>query len=316
MNGVSIFPFEASTVAVRTDHIFLGLLAASVAVLVLVTGLIVTFSVRYRKGSKASRADLPEVLSKEFEIGWTAATAFLFLFIFWWAGSAQLKGLRAPKTAIEMHVVAKQWMWKTQAASGVREINALHVPVGMPIRLVMTSQDVIHSFYVPAFRIKQDVLPGRYTETWFQATKPGVYPLYCAEYCGTDHSAMLGKVTVMTPEDYGRWTAAQPQPDDLSGQGKALFQQLGCASCHGPNAAGRVAPNLAGVFGSHVMLSDGRIVLADEGYLRDSIVLPDKDIVAGYPPVMPSFSKSVDEEGLVTLVAYLKSLSGRSGDGS
>lgn len=316
MNGVSIFPFQASTLAVHTDHIFLGLLAASLAVLFLVTGLVVFFSVRYRKGSKASRADLPEAMSREFEIGWTAATLFLFLFIFWWAGSSQLKGLRAPKGSLEMHVVAKQWMWKAQQASGIRELNALHVPVNLPVRLVMTSQDVIHSFYVPAFRIKQDVLPGRYTETWFKATKPGVYPLYCAEYCGTDHSTMLGQITVMTPEDYGRWTASQPQPDDLAGQGKALFEQLGCASCHGPNAAGRVAPNLAGVYGSHVMLADNRIVTADEGYLRDSIVLPDKDIVAGYPPIMPSFSKSVDEEGLVSLVAYIKSLSGPSGDGS
>ena len=314
--GLSIFPSEASTLAVHTDRIFFGLLAVSVAVIALVTTLVVVFSIRYRKGSKASRADLPEVMSREFEIGWTAATAFLFLFIFWWVGSSQLSGLHAPRNAIEMHVVAKQWMWKTQHTGGAREIDALHVPVGIPVRLVMTSQDVIHSFYVPAFRIKQDVLPGRYTETWFQASKPGVYPIYCAEYCGTDHSAMLGEVTAMTPEAYGRWTVTQPEADDLAGQGKALFARLGCASCHGPQAAGRVAPNLNGVYGSHVLLSDGRIVTADEGYIRDSIVLPDKDVAAGYPPIMPSFSKSVDEEGLVSLVAYVRSLSSSSGDGS
>ena len=304
-----LFPIEAATRASVTDHIFLGLLLASLAVILLVTGLIVVFSVRYRKGSGASRADLPAAMSREFEIGWTVATLLLFVFVFWFAASSQLVGLRPPKGAMEIHVVAKQWMWKVEHPSGVREIDALHAPMGVPVRLIMTSQDVIHSFYVPAFRMKQDVLPGRYTETWFNATRPGVYPLLCAEYCGTDHSAMLGKVVVMTPEAYGRWTTAQPQPDNLAGQGAGLFAHLGCASCHGPRAPGRVAPDLHGVYGSRVLLADGRVVVADEDYLRDSIVLPDKDVVAGYPPIMPSFARSTDEESLVALVAYIKSLS-------
>jgi cytochrome c oxidase subunit 2 len=278
------------------------------AIMVLVTVLIVVLSIRYRKGSKASRAPMSELVSREFEIGWTAATLFLFLFVFWFAASAQLRGLNAPPGAMEVHVVAKQWMWKIQHPNGAREIDALHVPVGVPVRLVMTSQDAIHSFYVPAFRIKQDVLPGRYTEEWFKATRPGVYSLFCAEYCGTDHSLMKGQVVVMTPEAYGRWASVQPQADDLATEGEHLFDRLGCASCHGPHAPGRIAPDLHGVYGSRVLMSDGRVVQADESYLRDSIVLPDKDVVAGYPPIMPSFSKSVDEEELVALVAYLKSL--------
>lgn len=315
MNLSGIFPVEAATRAVSTDRIFFGLLAISVAVIALVLALVVGFSIRYRKGSSASRADLPEIMKSEVEIGWTVATFFLFLFIFWWVGSSQLSGLNPPPNAMEIHVVAKQWMWKIEHPSGVREIDALHVPVGVPVRLVMTSQDVIHSFYVPAFRMKQDVLPGRYTQTWFDATKPGTYPLECAEYCGTDHSRMMGEIVVMSPADYGRWTAAQPQPDDLAAQGAGLFAKLGCGGCHGPATSVGHAPDLHGVYGSKVLLGDGRVVTADEGYLRDSIVLPDKDVVAGFQPIMPSFAKAVDEEGLVKLVAYLKTLSTRKEGG-
>jgi cytochrome c oxidase subunit II len=276
-----------------------------------VLSLIVGFSVRYRKGSSASRADLPELIKSEVEIGWTAATFFLFLFIFWWVGSSQLTNWNPPKNAEEVHVVAKQWMWKTQYPNGIREINSVHAPVGTPVRLVMTSQDVIHSFYVPAFRMKQDVLPGRYTQTWFNATKPGVYPLECAEYCGTDHSRMLGEITVMSPADYGRWVASQPQPADLAAQGQQLFSRLGCSGCHGPNVPAANAPNLHGLYDAQVQLADGRAVRADEGYLRSVIVAPDQHVPAGYQPVMPSYAKAVDEQGLVALVAYIKSLSTR-----
>ena len=311
MNGIQVFPVEASTGAVHTDHLFFGLLGASTVVILLVLTLVIVFSARYRKGSKAKRGDLPEVMSREFEIGWTAATLFLFLFIFWWAGSSQLRGLNPPANAMEIHVVAKQWMWKVEHPSGVREIDALHAPVGRPVRLVMTSQDVIHSFYVPAFRMKQDVLPGRYTETWFQATRPGVYPLLCAEYCGTDHSQMLGQIFVMTPQAYGQWTAAQPQPDDLAAQGGKLFTTLGCGSCHGQHAAAGAAPNLQGLYESQVVLAGGRTVTADESFLRSAIVEPDRNVPAGFQPVMPSYAKAADEEGLVSLVAYIKSLANR-----
>ena len=311
--GLPIFPVEADARSVVTDHLFFGLLGLSVAIILLVVSLVVVFSVRYRRGSGAKRGELPEIVSKEFESGWTVATFFLFLFVFWWVSSSQLSGFKAPADALEIHVVAKQWMWKTQHPSGVREINALHAPTGVPVRLVMTSQDVIHSFYVPAFRMKQDVLPGRYTETWFKASKPGTYPLYCAEYCGTDHSQMLGEVVVMRPADYGRWTAAQPQPNDLAGQGGAVYRSLGCGGCHDPAGPNHNAPSLGGLYGQQVMLSDGRRALVDETFLHQAIVQPDRNAVAGYPAAMPSYAKAIDEEGLTALIAYLKSLPAHAG---
>ena len=207
MNPIFSLP-EASTHAERVDHIFYGLLLLSGSTMLVVFAFIVILAIRYRRGSAAKRGPLPEIVSREFEIGWTSATLFLFAFLFWWAASADLNSLAAPADALEIHVVAKQWMWKTQHPNGAREINALHVPVGKPVRLVMTSQDVIHSFFVPAFRVKQDVVPGRDTEIWFQATKTGVFPLLCAEYCGTDHSMMRGRIVVMRPEDYAEWLTA------------------------------------------------------------------------------------------------------------
>jgi cytochrome c oxidase subunit 2 len=311
MNGLPLFPVEASTRAVATDHIFFGLLGLSLVIIVLVLSLVVAFSIRYRRGSSAKRGELPKIVSKEFEIGWTAATFFLFLFIFWWVSSSQLSGFKAPPGALEIHVVAKQWMWKTQHPSGVREINALHAPMGVPVRLVMTSQDVIHSFYVPEFRMKQDVLPGRYTETWFKATKPGVYHLECAEYCGTDHSRMLGQVVIMRPEDYGRWTAAQPQPENLAGQGGALYRKLGCGACHDAASTTRNAPSLQGLYGQQVQLADGRVALVDENFLHDALTQPDKTVPAGYAQIMPSYAQATDEEGLAAMIAYLKALPAR-----
>ena len=231
MNSSFSLP-DASTHAVRVDHIFYGLLVLSGLTMLVVFGLVIVLAVRYRRGSSAKRGPLPEIVSREFEIGWTIATLFLFVFLFWWAASADLSGLSAPANALEMHVVAKQWMWKTQHSNGAREINALHVPVDRPVRLVMTSQDVIHSFYVPAFRVKQDVLPGRDTEIWFRATKTGVFPLLCAEYCGTDHSMMRGQIVVMRQEDYADWLGKQPPGDDLGHEGERLFVTQGCSGCH------------------------------------------------------------------------------------
>jgi cytochrome c oxidase subunit 2 len=308
-----LMPETASFQAARTDLIYFALLGLGGAVLLLVLGLVITFAIRFRRGSKADRRELGAVVSREFEIGWTATTLFIFLFLFWWAGSAQLSALVAPQNAIEVHVVAKQWMWKTQHANGAREINELHAPLGVPVRLVMTSQDVIHSFFVPAFRMKEDVVPGRYTETWFQATKLGVFRLLCAEYCGTDHSRMIGRIVIMTPEDYARWLGAQPQGDDLAHEGEALFVSHGCTGCHAPSSAVH-APNLAGLYGRTVPLADGRTVVADEAYLRDSILQPRRDIAAGYEPIMPSFSGILSDDEIQSLVAYIRSLSAAAQD--
>jgi cytochrome c oxidase subunit 2 len=299
---------EATTYAQRVDEIFYGLLILSGLTLLLVFSLVIILAIRYRRGSAAKRGPLPEIVSREFEIGWTAATLFLFAFLFWWAASADLGSLAAPADALEIHVVAKQWMWKTQHPSGAREIDALHVPVDKPVRLVMTSQDVIHSFFVPAFRIKQDVVPGREAEIWFQATKTGVFPLLCAEYCGTDHSMMLGRITVMRQEDYADWLTKQPEGDDLAHVGAKLFVSQGCSGCHA-EASTVHAPKLAGLYGGIVQLSDGRQVKADDGYIRDSIVLPKRDIVAGYEPVMPSYAGLLNDGEIQSLTAYIRSIS-------
>jgi cytochrome c oxidase subunit II len=298
---------EASTHAVRVDQIFYGLLLLSGLTLLLVFGLVLVLSIRYRRGSTAKRGPLPEIVSREFEIGWTAATLFLFAFLFWWATSADLGSLAAPVGALEIHVVAKQWMWKTQHPNGVREIDALHVPVDKPVRLVMTSQDVIHSFFVPAFRVKQDVVPGREAEIWFQATKTGVFPLLCAEYCGTDHSIMMGRITVMRQEDYADWLTKQPEGDDLAQAGAKLFVSQGCSGCHA-QASKVHAPQLGGVYGGIVQLSDGRAIKADDDYIRDSILQPNRDIVAGFEPIMPSYSGLLDDGDIQSLVAYIRSM--------
>jgi cytochrome c oxidase subunit II len=309
------FTAQASDYAVRVDTLFALLSIISGAVVALVAGLITYFLIRYHRGSRAPRGETPERLDREIEIGWTAATFFSFLFLFWWAASDQLSALVTPKNPLEIHVVAKQWMWRIQHPSGAREIDELHVPANTNVQLVMTSQDVIHDLYLPALRLKQDVLPDRYTSLSFNATKTGVFHLTCAEFCGTDHSVMAGRLVVVTPDEYARWNAAQPEGDDLAHQGERLFHSLGCSGCHAPGATVH-APDLHGLYGRPVQLSDGRTVAADEAYLRDCILLPDKNRVAGFPPVMPNFTGSLDEAQVVTLVAYIKSLGAAASTGS
>jgi len=308
---MSVFmPEAASAQAVQTDQIYYVLLALSGAVIALVGALILIFSIRYRRGSKAKRGALPPIMSKEFEIGWTSATLFLALFIFWWVSSSQLSALVAPKNALEIHVVAKQWMWKTQHSNGAREINELHVPLDTPVRLVMTSEDVIHSFFVPAFRMKQDVLPGRYTETWFRATKLGVFHLFCAEYCGSEHSRMTGRIVVVQKDAYARWLAAQPEGDGLAKEGETVFRERGCSGCHSGTSKVH-APDLNGLYGHKVQLADGRTVTADEAYLRDSMLKPRQDVAAGFEPIMPSYAGILSDGEIISLTAYIRSLSGK-----
>ena len=303
-----LMPETASTQAESTDRIYYLLLGVSSVIILVVLALVIGFAIRYRRGSKAPRGELPAFFSREFEIGWTSATLVLALFLFWWAASSQLSVLVAPKDALEIHVVAKQWMWKTQHANGAREINELHAPIDTPVRLVMSSQDVIHSFFIPAFRMKQDVVPGRYTETWFNATKPGVFHLFCAEFCGTDHSRMTGRIVILSKEDYGRWLTAQPQGDNLASLGAALFQARGCSGCHADTSKVH-APKLSGIYGRPVQLASGKSVIADDAYLRDSMVLPKRDIAAGYAPIMPSYQDVLSDGEIQSLTAYIRSLS-------
>jgi cytochrome c oxidase subunit 2 len=306
--NLTAYTSEASQHAHLIDRIFYGLLALSAVITLIVFILALGFAIRYRRGSNAPRAPLPVLMQREFEIGWTSATLFLFLFIFWWAASAELSALTAPAHALEIHIVAKQWMWKVEQPSGVQEINELHVPVGKPVLLSMTSQDVIHSLFLPALRIKQDVLPDRSTYLWFTATKTGTFGLLCAEYCGTDHSGMTGRIVIMPEASYAQWIAAQPQMAGLAQEGEVLFRRFGCSGCHAPGSAVH-APDLDGLFGRSVHLSDGRTVTADEAYLRDSIFQPGRDLVAGFEPVMPSYQGTIDETQMIRVLAYLKSLS-------
>jgi len=227
--------------------------------------------------------------------------------MFAWGANIFFKESRPPKDAMQIYVVAKQWMWKLQHMEGQREINELHIPVGRPVKLTMTSEDAIHSFFVPAFRTKQDVVPGRYSTTWFTATKPGKYHLFCAEYCGTKHSGMTGWIYAMEPQDYQAWLSGGRSFGSLAENGEKLFQDLACGNCHKADGSGR-CPSLVGLYGRSVQLADGRYVNADEAYLRESILQPNAKIVAGYQPLMPTFQGQVTEEGVLELIEYIKSL--------
>ena len=230
--NLSAFTTEASTHAAWIDTIFYALVALSVLITLIVLGLVIGFSLRYRRGSDAKRGPLPKLVQREFELGWTSATVFLFLFIFWWAAASQLSALTPRQRTLEINVVAKQWMWKVEQPSGVREINEIHLPAGKPIQLSMTSEDVIHSMFLPALRLKQDVLPDRYTYLWFTADKTGIFNLTCAEFCGTSHSRMNGRIVIMQQAAYAQWIAAQPQTTGLASEGEALFRSFGCSGCH------------------------------------------------------------------------------------
>jgi len=230
--------------------------------------------------------------------------------LFGWAAELYFHEERVPSGAMELSAVGKQWMWKVQHPEGNREINELHVPLGRDVKITLASQDVIHSFFLPAFRIKRDVIPGYYTTEWFRGTRLGEYHLFCAEYCGTKHSAMVGKVIVMAPAAYEQWLAAGRPDSTLSQAGERRFRELGCSGCHVGNSIVR-APPLEGIYGKPVPLEGGGFALADEGYLRDSILLPNSKIVAGYQPLMPTFQGKVSEEELLELVAYIKSLANK-----
>jgi cytochrome c oxidase subunit 2 len=307
MIGFKTWLPEASIDAQKVDIAFFSVFAIAAIIFIALFVLLVVFSVRYRRGSVAERGPLPPLLRREIEIGWTTATAFVAIFIFWFFVGGYHLPPRAATNQLEIHVVAKQWMWKTEHPDGAREIDALHIPVDTPIRLVMTSQDVIHSFYVPAFRLKQDVLPVRSSELVFTPNRTGVFHLFCAEFCGTQHSHMTGEVDVLTQPAYAAWLKAQPHGDSLVQRGEALYGKFGCGACHG--ASSRVhAPKLAGLFGSTVPLQSGRQVTADDAYLRSAILQPHDNVVAGYAPIMPSYASVADPAAVEALIAYLKSL--------
>jgi cytochrome c oxidase subunit 2 len=286
--------------------VYIFLVDLSAVMTLAIFAAIAIFGVKYRRRHDREAHQIEGSLI--LEITWSVIPLGIFMVIFGWGAVIYFHMRTPPRDATEVYVVGKQWMWKVQHQEGQREINELHVPVDRDIKLIMTSQDVIHSFFIPAFRIKQDVIPGRYTTLWFRATTPGTYHLFCAQFCGTDHSGMIGQVVVMNPADYQTWMSGGTVSGSLAQNGETMFQQLGCSTCHRFDVQGR-GPNLKGVYGKPVQLQDGRNVLADDNYVRESILNPTAKIVSGFQPIMPSFQGQVSEEQLNALVAYVKSLS-------
>ena len=299
-----LWPARASAGAANVDALYIFLVLLSAFMCLAIFTLIIVFAVKYRRrpGVQAEQIEGSNAL----EITWSVIPFFIFVFIFAWGAIIYFRERTPPRDAAEVYVVAKQWMWKLQHEEGQREINELHVPVGRDVKLIMTSQDVIHSFYVPAFRIKQDVLPGRYTTVWFHATKPGTYHLFCAEYCGTQHSGMIGSIIVLEPAQYQAWLSGGPAMP-LAESGQKLFSEMGCSTCHRSDVQGR-GPNLVGVFGKPVALEDGRTLTADENYLRQCILNSRGQVVKGFPAIMPVFQGQLSDEQVNALVAYIKSL--------
>jgi cytochrome c oxidase subunit 2 len=334
---------RASQWAGRVDALFLTLLALSLAVGVALATLVIVYVVRYRRGHPAVRRAHYEH-EERLEVLWTALPMLLFLGLFVWGAKIYLDMSHPPADALDIYAVGKQWMWKFQHPSGRAEINTLHLPLGRPVRVVLASEDVIHSFYVPAFRVKKDAVPGLYTDVWFTPTRVGRYRLMCAEYCGADHARMQGFAVVESESDYAAWAAhGAGERTGLAAEGEALFASLGCGGCHGTRvpsaaavsdggsaaipvaqagpaatddgsaaaAAGQAstvrAPSLAGIYGRRIPTSAG-LVAADESYLRDSILVPDRIVTAGYDPVMPAYGTQLDDADVTKLIAYLKTL--------
>ena len=306
MPEIPISPDQASTIGQQIDWILLALVGLSLLFAIPIVVTIISFVIKYRRGKKADRSHRLYDSAK-LEFTWTFIPFVLAMIMFGWAAVVYYNYAIPPANAIQIYVVGKQWMWYVQQPSGKIEINALHVPVDQPVKLIMTSQDVIHDFSVPAFRVKQDVLPGRYTTLWFQATKTGDYHLFCNQYCGTDHSKMTGTVTVMTQQDYQTWLGGAVPGESMADGGKRLFEQRGCIACH-TGQPGAIGPSLAGLFSSKVQLQDGSTVTADEAYIHEAIFKPQAQVVVGYNPVMPTFETILNEQEISQLIEYIKSL--------
>jgi cytochrome c oxidase subunit 2 len=304
--GTPLFPERASTIAARVDTLYFFILGVAGFFAILIAGSIVYCAVRYRRRGPASVGDRIQH-GMLLELTWTIVPLMITMIIFVWGASVYVAMAHPPEETLNLYAVAKQWMWKFQHLDGQREINELHVPVGRAVKLITTSEDVIHDFFVPAFRVKADVLPGRYVNIWFVVTKPGRFRLFCAEYCGTRHSGMIGEVIAMEPSDYEAWVGGGDVGGSLASAGEKLFTSLACNTCHRPDSQGR-GPALEGVFGKTVTLHDGRSVVVDEAYLRESILQPSAKITAGFQPIMPTFQGLVTEEQLLELIEYLKSL--------
>jgi cytochrome c oxidase subunit 2 len=307
-NLIPFFPPEASTQAFSVDWFFLFMLVVCGAAATLVCILIIYFGVKYRRSNHPKAEDIHG--NTPLELAWTIIPGLIFLVMFFWSANIYFQLTRPPANAIVIHVVGKQWMWKIQHPGGQREINELHIPMGQPVQLELISEDVIHDFFIPAFRTKWDVLPGQYRTIWFEAVRPGKYHFFCSQYCGTEHSKMRGFVYVMRPNDYQAWLAQSHAEGSMADEGLKIFQDYSCITCHRADSSTR-GPNIVGLYGSVVHLQDGTSVLADDNYLRTSILDPSAQIVAGFRNIMPSFQGQLSEEQILDLIEYFKSVSQR-----
>ncbi|HMD41952.1 MAG TPA: cytochrome c oxidase subunit II [Candidatus Acidoferrum sp.] len=305
-SSLPFFPVEASNFAGNVDSLFAFILLTCLFFSVLVTLLVIFAAIKFRRKSEGEVGSAVEG-NLALEVGWTLVPLVLAIAMFAWGAVIYVHFRTAPQNTLDIYVIGKQWMWKLQQPNGRKEINELHVPVNRDIKLIMGSEDVIHNFYVPAFRVKMDVVPGRYNTLWFRPTRVGKYHFFCSQYCGTNHALMGGWVTVEDPADYAAWLSDEGGDLNPVSAGEKLFTQLACVTCHIANGSGR-APSLNGVYGAKVLLADGSTVTADEAYIRESIVQPKAKIVAGYQPVMPTFQGLVTEEQILNLTAYIKSL--------
>ena len=304
---IPLVPDSASTFSWQVDALYFYLSGVTLFFSLLISAVLIFFVIRYRRRTPWE-IPRPVAGSHKLETVWTVIPFLIAMTMFAWGARVYFNQYKAPADAVEIYVVGKQWMWKLQHATGQREINQLHVPVGRKIKLIMTSEDVIHDFFVPAFRTKADVVPGKYTTLWFEATTPGTYHLFCAEYCGMNHSGMTGSVVVMEPREFDNWLSGNTSTSTPAAAGQGLFQSLGCASCHGANGEGGRGPVLAGVFGQKTQLQNGETQTVDEAYIRESITNPQAKLVAGFGPIMPTFQGQVSEDQLLQLVAFIKSL--------
>lgn len=305
LSGIPLFPEQASNLASEVDNLYFFVTAVTAFFALIVVVLVIIFAVKYRDRT-GERVGAPITGSIPLELGWSIVPFIVSMVIFAWATIVFFHLVRAPDQTLEIYSTGKRWMWRFQHIDGQSEINELHVPLGRAVKVTFTSEDVLHSLYIPAFRVKADAIPGRYSSIWFTATRIGEYHLFCAEYCGTRHSGMIGRVVVMEPNEYQAWLSGGGGMS-MTARGEQLFQQLGCVSCHLTDGSGR-GPSLAGKYGTQETLASGAVIAVDETYIRESILTPQSKLVAGYQPLMPTFQGQVNEEGLMSLIEYIKSL--------
>ncbi len=304
---IPLIPPSASTLSSKVDALYFYLSGVTVFFTLLISGTLVYFLVKYRRRSPY---EIPRPIagSHKLEMLWSVVPFLIAMSMFAWGAQVYFQMYRPPANALEVYVVGKQWMWKFQHSTGQREINELHVPAGRKVKLIMTSEDVIHDLFFPAFRIKTDVLPGKYTTQWFEATKPGTYHLFCAEYCGMNHSGMVGSIVVMEPNQFDDWLSGNTGQQSPAVAGQQLYQSLGCASCHGAAGEGGRGPDLIALFGRKVFLANGQTITADESYVRESIENPSAKLVNGFGAIMPTFQGQVTPDQLIQIMAFIKSL--------